>query len=175
MNKVIFLDIDGVLNSQKWHKSEAHIKIHKCMIRRGNLGKLSYEVFNASMIDPDALKLLQELVDNTNADIVISSTWRKGGRLENIKSLFKGLGFTGNIVGATPVLSEDYCCRGNEIKKWIIDNIKYEDRDKFKYVILDDDSDMLFQQAQHNFIHIDGRVGLTDRDRYFAVIKLNRE
>jgi hypothetical protein len=162
MNKVIFLDIDGVLNSQKWHSSEAHIKIHKCMIRRGDLDELSYEIFNASMIDPEALQLLNQLVEETGADIVISSTWRKGEgeRLNNIKSLLHGLGFKGNIIGATPVLNERWCCRGNEIKKWILENVKYEDMKDFKYAILDDDSDMLLEQ-KNSFYYIDNKIGLS--------------
>ena len=41
------------------------------------------------------------------------------------------------------------------------------------FVILDDDSDMLPKQMS-NFIHIDGQVGLTDKDVFRAIEILNR-
>ena len=41
------------------------------------------------------------------------------------------------------------------------------------FVILDDDSDMLPEQM-NNFIHVDGQVGLTDRDVLTAIEILNR-
>ena len=170
MNKVIFLDIDGVLNSDKWHDSEQAQIAHNCLNTRKDLDKLPYELLYGSMIDPNALKLLQEIVDKTGADIVISSTWRKGGRLENIKNLLKGLGFTGNIIGATPVLPSNYHCRGSEIKKWIINNI--EDISNFRYVILDDDNDMLAEQC-YRFVCVDGGVGLDENDVLLATSILN--
>lgn len=54
--KIIFLDIDGVLNSTKYDRE-----------RKQNDGN----------IDITRLALLKRLVDSTNAKIVLTSTWRK--------------------------------------------------------------------------------------------------
>lgn len=60
--RIIFLDIDGVLNSREY------------MIRRSSGG-----LFGASdgdAIDTAAVKLLNHVLDKTDARIVISSSWR---------------------------------------------------------------------------------------------------
>lgn len=55
MNKIIFLDIDGVLNS--------------------NLGNNGHEkeISGGTLIDPEKIQLLSELVKNTGAKIVLHS------------------------------------------------------------------------------------------------------
>ena len=55
--KVIFLDIDGVLNS---------IKFDRLRMRDGR----------SDFIDESRLPLLKQIVDSTNAVIVLSTTWR---------------------------------------------------------------------------------------------------
>lgn len=56
--KIIFLDVDGVLNSNDYYKSleDTH----------------GYD----KDIDLEKVKLLKEIVDATGAEIVLSSTWR---------------------------------------------------------------------------------------------------
>ncbi len=58
MSKVIFLDIDGVLNSDFWE--ENHQK----------------EISDGTLIDQEKIKLLAQLVEITNAEIVLHSGWR---------------------------------------------------------------------------------------------------
>ncbi len=58
MQKVIFLDIDGVLNSTICNKN------NQC------------EISDRSLIDPDKVKLLSEIVSKTEASIVLHSGWR---------------------------------------------------------------------------------------------------
>lgn len=58
MNKIIFLDIDGVLNSNFWN--EEHQK----------------EISDGSLIDEEKVKLLSILVNKTNGKIVLHSGWR---------------------------------------------------------------------------------------------------
>lgn len=56
MRKIVFLDIDGVLNSEKYDRQRT--------AQDGN-------------IDETRLVFMKELIDYTNADIVLSSSWRK--------------------------------------------------------------------------------------------------
>jgi hypothetical protein len=153
MNKIIFLDIDGVLNSEVFQKY------------RNNPISKEYPLCD---IDPYAINLLNKLVDDTNSVIVITSVWRLSRTLEELQLLFSRVGFTGVIVGKTPRLGED-TVRGNEIYKWIKD---HEELIGTKY--FDDDSDMLLWQ-QHNFIKIDGYCGLTSTNCYKAEYILNRK
>ncbi len=58
MHKIIFLDIDGFLNSKFW--DENHQK----------------EISDGTLIDEDKVKLLSEIMDRTKANIVLHSGWR---------------------------------------------------------------------------------------------------
>ena len=67
--KVIFLDIDGVLNT-----SQTFIGIHNEYIEKG---------IRRIEIDLNRLKLLKRIVDQTGAVIVLSSSWKNFGKMEN--------------------------------------------------------------------------------------------
>ena len=164
--KIIFLDIDGVLNHQiwfeKWHKSEKRTDTE--------------EQYNDSMIDPESVDLLNKIIADTDAKVVISSSWRKNNTIESMQTLLDKKGFKGEIIGLTPVLYftglKDYhysVPRGNEIKAWLEINkgILGDKMSKVKYVIFDDDSDMLLWQRE-NYFWIDAYCGLTKNIIYKA-------
>ena len=117
--KKIFLDIDGVLNSARYQR-----------VRQENDGN----------IDETRMPLLKELVEQTGADIVLSSTWRlHWGQTENecdavgreLNELFANYGLI--ITDKTPVLEYSYM-RADEIQAWL--DMHKEEYDRF--VILDD-------------------------------------
>lgn len=58
MSKVVFLDIDGVLNAEFWN--ENHQK----------------EISDGQLIDRDKVKLLAQLIGRTDAQIILHSGWR---------------------------------------------------------------------------------------------------
>lgn len=58
MGKVIFLDVDGVLNSN--FRNKEHQK----------------EISNGTLIDKEKIKLLAQLVHKMNAEIILHSGWR---------------------------------------------------------------------------------------------------
>lgn len=154
--KVIFLDVDGVLNNAD--DSDTHVHKGGCYF-----------------YSPTCVDRLNKITDNTGAVIVVSSTWRLGVSVEDLQAQFKEMGITGKVIDKTCSLNHLDGYRGNEILKWVKDNqtligcLYYE----FKsYVIIDDDSDMLLWQKD-NFVHTDGYVGLTDSDVYDAINILN--
>ena len=132
-----------------------------------------------SDVDPDAINRLIKFLDDTNAKIVLSSSWRslniQSTILEfstfNHEFLKKLIPY---IIGVTPRFYE-YRKRGNEIKYWmdmlsidyntlvkrgyILENVELSK--DYRYVIVDDDSDMLEGQ---NFVQTDFQTGLTDED-----------
>lgn len=61
--KIIFLDIDGVLNSESYF---------------GTVGYLSSSDIYYKQIDLCAVQLLKKIIDKTKAGIVLSSCWRIG-------------------------------------------------------------------------------------------------
>lgn len=129
--KIIFLDIDGVLNV--------------CYPKRDEYGRHFH---------PHLVENLKYIIDNTGADIVISSTWKSKG-LETLREMWLERNLPGKIVGLTPYANEvaddnniqyyDEIFRGDEIQHWIDRN------DVDNYVILDDDIDMLPSQMD-NFV-----------------------
>lgn len=110
--KVLFLDIDGVLNSTMWLKSIA-------------VGERPWPESN---IDTDAVKLINQIVQRTGAKVVISSSWRHAHSVAMLRKLFHDCGFEGEIIGATPdyyaVYDDvDEYYRGGEIQAWLLAHV----------------------------------------------------
>lgn len=110
--KVIFLDVDGVLNSDEYFNSIKDKKINTI----------------ENQIDINKVKLLKQAVNTTGAKLVLSSSWRYTKNANNLKALLLNYGM---IVDSTPFLNNE---RGKEIKKWLEEHKNVED-----YVILDDE------------------------------------
>ena len=145
-SKIVFLDVDGVLNSEVFFTSAPKEE-------------------RATMMDSKAVKLLNQL---EGAMVVISSSWG-----EDAINVLRDKGLELPILGCTKHVHYkfDWACRGNEIEEWLIRTYgglgsKFGDNhpdEEYEYVILDDDSDMLLGQVNH-FIHIDRYYGLTQEN-----------
>jgi hypothetical protein len=133
MNKIIFLDIDGVLNVYCKDRDEFGCTFHKHFV--------------------DNLKWI---IEKTNAKIVISSTWKIDG-LEIMKKMWEKRNLPGDVIDITPstvdVVKNGICKfydqvdRGHEIQLWIDNN-----KNKIEtYCVIDDDNDML-QSQKNNFV-----------------------
>lgn len=110
--KIIFLDVDGVLNH----------------------GKLAIKV------EDEKVELLKKIVDETNAKIVLSSDWRYWLNTddEDVALLIRKLKNLGmDIMSSTPITKHGY--RGAEIYQWINE---WNGETIEKIVILDDRDDM---------------------------------
>lgn len=87
--RTVFLDFDGVLNSEK-----------------------SSEYF-----EPDKISLLNKLLASTDARLVITSTWRYGLSCSELDQILSTNGvLSGRVVGTTPYMDD---CRGREIFEWL--------------------------------------------------------
>lgn len=120
--KIIFLDIDGVLN---WAGTEDRIN--------GFIG-----------LCPIRIQRFNRIIDaHPDAKIVISSTWRKSGLFgayegfEGLVKLLAERGVKGEIIGHTPIRFS-YASRGNEIRDWLNSNATDQDHD---FIVLDDSTD----------------------------------
>ena len=138
MIKVLFLDCDGVLNSNS-----------DLSVRSGR----SETIDSIYVLDMKKVRLLQKIVEDTGCKIVLSSVWRLHD--EGIKTLeYYGI----NIHDVTPSISGP---RGAEIRYWINNSTDMV----YRYAIVDDDSDMLPDQFV-NFFQTDPDYGLTETIAY---------
>lgn len=163
--KVVFLDVDGVLNSEKYMRLRFN--------ENGN-ERLDYPY---SEFDPDAVNRFNTIVEKTGTEIVVSSTWRLGRSFEDLQILFKRVGIRGNIIGVTPALHDrgkyGETVRGDEIKQWLEEAKEFFSEKEISYVIVDDDNDMLKEQ-QNNFIKTSWMSGLEDHHVEEAIKILNK-
>lgn len=164
MRKILFLDFDGVLNTARWH-SQAD--------RNSLQDEYGYR------FDPAAVTNLKRILDETGAEIVISSSWKFMG-LSKLREMWKDRRLPGNVVGITPNSMSDEILlnanldeiellpmKGNEIKEWLQKN----GEDVSHYVIFDDTNDMLPEQESH-FVWTDPDVGISKKDAEQAIMIL---
>ena len=135
--KIIFLDIDGVCNSNNYFSSPEYLKESG-----GSSDALVMLVNHHWHLDPKAIALVNQLVDKSGAEVVISSTWKSKYSEEEFNKMFSERGATFKVVGRTPHLygrkfSEDVP-RGREIKAYL-DALSEQPE---SFVILDDRDDM---------------------------------
>lgn len=94
--KVIFLDHDGVIClAQQWGG-----RYKKKGFSRDPLAPLDLRMDN---FDPKAIRLLNRILDETGAEIVVSSDWRNWGTLEQMQEMYVTRGIKPPI-GVTPFL-----------------------------------------------------------------------
>lgn len=158
--KVIFLDIDGVLNCENAYISG------ECTYVKWNWED-GREDFHQSFSSKSKY-LLNQLIEETGAKIVISSTWRHSG-IEFMKKVWEIEGMKGEIIGITPDFRNKKVSipRGVEIDHFLENDLRFKhinwDEDIQlgyiresgieNYIIIDDDADMLYEQRNH-FIHV---------------------
>ena len=155
MQRIIFLDIDGVLNCQTFFESYHNSK--KVLRKQVKSKEIDKEDFYKSQICVERVQWLNALCIKINAVVVISSTWRKNKTVEELQEILNNSGATFKIMGKTGI--DESRIRGVEISKYL-DRYREELKLDCEYVIIDDDSDMLLQQ-QHNFFQTDNYSGLT--------------
>ena len=155
MSKVIFLDIDGVLNSNFWNND--HQK----------------EISDGKYIDVEKVKLLSGLVQRSGASIILHSGWRfwfgedlkplreEAGYLE---SLLQNEGMS--VAGMTPDLTTEEIRRTKKFSKvkaaeilaWLENNPDVE-----KWVVLDD-LELHNEDIAKCQVRTDAEQGLTESD-----------
>lgn len=152
--KYIFLDIDGVLNSEEWY--------HFYWENDLKYTEIDYD------LDFRAIALVNKLIELTNAEIVLSSSWRFTFN-NSVERLYRsGLKYkiTKKINGCEFGVNSPK--RGDLIQKFLTTH-KCDN-----YVIIDDDKDMLETQI-NNFVYIDRFDGFTEANLYDCVKILNNK
>jgi hypothetical protein len=148
--KLIFLDIDGVLNGHDFcHAAQS------CSIRRENVDQLN--------------RVLRE----TGAKVVLSSAWRymihgAAMTVTGFQYMLRTHGVAGlEIVGIT---CTDEACkgRGKQITRWLQENGLPE-----TYVVVDDDIFDIVEDG-HPLVRTDSKLGLTTAEADRIIESLGR-
>lgn len=147
--KVLFLDFDGVLNSEKYVKT----------VNDGGV-----------ILDPANMRLLKLLIDTTAAHVVLTSSWREHWETEplacdaigaQINTIFAAYNLT--ILDKTPHLHRH---REDEIEAWLTAHPQTE-----RFAVVDDrflDSDKI----RGHFVKTDNYKGGLDVPALEKLIKL---
>jgi hypothetical protein len=141
--KILFLDIDGVLNSKLYYKY-----IYK-------------PDSNWSRFDPYSVMLLKRLIEEFSLKIVISSTWRNGIVNRLMEELRRNdLIYYLHEDWFTPVMKP--AKRGEEIKLWLEKHPEVTE-----YIIIDDTEHILEDQLSR-FVKTDIYEGMVGEHYYQA-------
>ena len=157
--KILFLDIDGVLNCKYTKESFA----------------------GYAFVSDDKIRLLKKIIEATDAQIVLSSSWREGWfykdhaphtsntELDLFEALWdKLLEFDIEMLDYTA----EYGHRGMEIDAWLKgcynENIE-------SYVILDDMDESELRPHSSHLVQTDFSEGLTEKHVIMAIEMLNEK
>nr|CAI3971157.1 hypothetical protein ORM20_00108 [Ochrobactrum phage ORM_20] len=153
MNKIIFLDVDGVINllSKQW---ASHHLDH-------------YEHF-VEGFDRKSLFYLQEIVQGTGAKVVLSAACRKIDEYCNAVYDFLKKYYNIECIGRTPGSRDGF--RGGEVYEWL--NDRFGPYGQYRYAILDDEGDFFLEQLPFLF-QTDPEYGITENIAYRVKYHLN--
>lgn len=153
---IVFLDIDGVLASNAFDAERASLQERgECALvvppdlldaHAGPSQERRYWIialFHA--IDERAVARLARICDATDAEIVVSSSWRESVDLGAFAAVLRAKGCSAPVIGRTLALEDRYATnnwdaldRGEEIALWLREN----SRGASPFVVLDDQTDI---------------------------------
>jgi len=132
--KVLFLDVDGVLNGYPFLETATN---------DGNWPVRSPR-YAATQVNEECVERLNRVIAETGAKIVVSSTWRKHYGHREMEYILRAKGFEhrGCVIDVTPDHHKaprraKKSIRGEEIQEWLDAHDEVE-----TFVIVDDDGDM---------------------------------
>lgn len=169
--KVLFLDIDEVLNSIEYKRT----------LRDGQWNSLQ----RYTQLDPAACDRLNTVLTATGAKVVLSSTWRKFIDLEHMQLLLSQRGCRAQFFGATEAEAirsyEDFphkasyeermnWCRrfqrGREVKRWV-----QEYKNVVSFAVVDDGND--FEEVKDRLVRPSVEKGLEEHHVKNLIALLN--
>jgi hypothetical protein len=151
---LIFLDVDGVLNSYKSlevaHEETSYTDLDGLLL---------------ASFDERCVERLKKVLDKVpDAKIVVSSVWRFGSNFEVLK---KKLGeYSERIIGVTR--RADHGFRGMEVEDYLLTHYR---KKKVRMAIVDDESDFFPHQSPFH-VHCDMEYGLSETNAYQLYYKL---
>ena len=152
--KVVFLDFDGVLNSERWDR------------HRAEHSKPDGSRYSLEDLDPACVARAQRVCDVTGAKVVISSDWRRQGDIARLRAILVRNGLTAEVIDVTPVDGVHFgleISRESEIKAWLDTHPEVT-----RWVAIDD----MTLALDDRLVNTSEEVGLTDADADLAIERL---
>lgn len=171
--RVIFLDMDGVMNSSAFFRGrDDRENSLQEMLGEGKLG------FGAAQIDPAAVSILNKIVEDADAHVVISSSWRHIWTHREIAEMLASRGFEhpDRVIDVTP---QGFGNRGEEVRAWLELDGERRTVDPGRspvtsYVIIDD-VDQFAGETREHLVRTDPQRGLSPADASHALGILAQE
>lgn len=172
MKKFIFLNFNGVLNSENYQA------------RLQAVGKPGWDDYGM-LFDPSAVANLKHILDAVpDVRVVVESSWKANG-LDELRLMWAERGLPGTLYDVTPthfceeLLTMDLSApesirkieglsKGKEIRAWLQRHAGPDCR----HVIIDDMAEFDGHLRDHT-VHTDPRVGITESDAMAVVKFLN--
>lgn len=154
--KVIFLDVDGVLNSGEYM---TEIKDFRSSMSEAQ-----------KMVDMRCLINLRRIVDETGARIVVTSSVRKEPEFNEFKEYISHEGL--RVHDVTLDFGDSGIHRGDEIREWI----RKHSEELEEFVIFDDDTFPDFNELEEYQIapKFHGNRGIEEEHVQMAITRLGR-
>lgn len=115
---ILFLDFDGVMDTASYDMFLVRNGMAEC------------DEKGRPVFDPRCIENLKQIIDATDADIVVTSDWKYIDSYEDLLDMWRQRGMPGFMTDTTPNVSKH---RGDEITRWLEDyNVECN------YVIIDD-------------------------------------
>ncbi len=166
MEKILFVDIDGVLNHEAWFRTRGRFDF-----QNGEDPGDFYERYLRHSMDPACVRRLARVVELSHAEIVLSSSWRRNEQWARTERVFQSMGVGARMLGRTPTpeerdpqvfrrfrqrlpMADEPCPRGYEIQQWLD---AHPTRDVRVIAILDDDPDM--EHLAHRLVRTNYQTG----------------
>lgn len=153
MVKYIFLDFDGVLNTEQY---QAWLAIE---------GKPTKDEYGP-LFDPKAVARLSEIVDATKAEIVIISSWGEVLGRDKIIEMWEKRGLPGEV--RVVFIPDEKCDSKAQFIKESLDRKIF-----LPYVILDDESVFSLEEDEY-FLNVNPITGISKEDVEMSIDILNR-
>lgn len=151
---IIFLDFDGVMDTANYCSYLERNGLSEC----DSNGRPNF--------DPECINNLKRIIEQSNADIVVSSDWKYIDSYKDLLGMWKERNMPGFMTDVTPNVSKH---RGDEIDLWL-----KECNYKCNYVIIDDLGEENFNEHQlDKLIRVDPLHGLTNEaaERAISILK----
>ena len=138
---IIFLDFDGVMDTASYDMYLVKNGLPEC----DDKGR--------PIFDPKCIECLRQIIEVTNADVVVTSDWKYIDKYEGLLKMWKDRNMPGFLTDVTPNVSKH---RGDEIDLWLKECKVFSN-----YVIIDDLDESNFNTPQlERLIVVNPFVGL---------------
>ena len=151
--KILFLDMDGVVNKGTDNASPARYRYNDKWSNPSDRFDLYY-------VDPELAARVSALVNDFNLRIVSTSTWRCGKTVDEFKELLNNRFLPGDrLIGFTPDGESKGMTRADEICYFL----QHSEANIERYVILDDEKKANYSTSKGRFFQTSFYKGYTEK------------